>query len=138
MPNDYRYPAMPQLYPFQNFVPMAQPTNDIKFIQGGDNTAKAYPVEPGKTAFLMDSEESIFYIKSVAYNGVPSPLRKFKYEEVFDTKEDIPVATEATKYVTIEEFNNAINDIKELIRNNKPNYTKRGDRNAKSDLRHDE
>ena len=136
MANNYAIPNVPQFYPYQNFVPQVQVQNTLKFIQGGDATAKAYPVTPGDTVVLMDTEESYIYIKSVGFNGVPNPLRKFKYEEVFETKtEDIPIAKEVPNYVTKEDFNAAIKEIKEMI---KPKYERRGDRNAKSDIRRDE
>ena len=57
-----------------------QPTNSIVWVQGVEG-AKAYPVGAGNSALLMDSEESVFYIKSTDASGMPSPLRVFSYEE---------------------------------------------------------
>lgn len=140
MANNYAIPNALQFYPYQNFVPPVQVQNTLKFIQGGDATAKAYPVTPGDTVVLMDTEESYIYIKSVGFNGVPNPLRKFKYEEVFETKtEDIPIAKEIPNYVTKEDFNAAIKEIKDMIMpKTEPKYERRGDKNAKSNIRRDE
>lgn len=133
---------LPQFYPYQqNFMPnVTVPSNTLKFIQGGDATAKAYPVAPGDTVVLMDTDESFIYIKSVGFNGVPNPLRKFKYEEVFEQpKEDIPVAKEVTEYVTKQDFDSAIDKLTGMIASmQKPNYERRGDKNAKSNIRRDE
>ena len=60
-----------------------------------------------------------------------------KNQEVGDcTVRDIPEAKELPDYVTREDFNNAIDEIKGLIQRN--NFSKnRGDRNAKSNIRSD-
>lgn len=57
-----------------------QGTGGINWCQGLEG-AKAYAVEPGKSAFIMDSEGQHFYIKSVDVSGIPAPLRVFDYTE---------------------------------------------------------
>lgn len=143
------YANLGQLYPM-NYAYTNTPNNtgntnqvlgvEFRYIQGGENAAKAYPVMPGSTMLLMDTETPYMYFKTVAFNGVPQPLRKFKIEEVFDVPAtDIPEAKEVTPdYVTKEDFNDAINKLMAMI-SSKPNYNKnRGDRHGKSDLRSDE
>ena len=126
----------------QQMAPQLQtpPTGvEFRYIQGGDNAANAYPVMPGCTMLLMDTENPYIYFKTVAFNGMPQPIKKFKIEEVIENPatNDIPEAKELPDYVTREDFNNAIDEIKGLIQRN--NYSKnRGDRNGKSDLRCDE
>lgn len=113
---------------------------EFRYIQGGDNAAKAYPVMPGSTMLLMDTENPYIYFKTVAFNGMPQPLKKFRIEEVNDAPvEDIPVAKEVSNFVTKDDFNSAIAELKELIQQ-RPNYysKNRGDRNGKSDIRRDE
>ena len=65
-------------------MPMAQPTqqnnNGITWVQG-ENAAKSYPVAPGNSILLMDSESSVMYIKSTDQSGMPQPLRIFDYTE---------------------------------------------------------
>jgi len=57
-------------------------TNDtgILWVQG-EAGAKSYPVAPGKSVMLMDSETDAFYIKSADASGMPLPLRVFDYKE---------------------------------------------------------
>lgn len=136
-------PYPPQFYNNPNPFPIPpvqapQDTLEVRFIQGGSNSAKAYPVMPGKTVLLMDSEESKFYLKKMDAYGVPSPLREFNYTEVFETPaNDIPVATEVKpEYVTKDDFN-AFTDkmINMLSEQRKPRFEKKGgQRNAESDL----
>lgn len=46
----------------------------------GEAGAKAYPVAPGSSVILMDSESNVFYIKSADQSGMPM-LRAFDYVE---------------------------------------------------------
>ena len=75
-----------QYYPQQNF---SQPSyqaqqvlpqqNGIIWVDGV-SSAKAYPVANGTSILLMDSNENVFYIKSVDQSGMPS-IRIFDYSE---------------------------------------------------------
>lgn len=78
----------------------AQPSSQIQWVQG-EAGAKAYPIAPGSTVLLMDSESSVFYIKSSDATGIPQPLRTFDYtERVQETAKEA-----SNDYVTREEFN---------------------------------
>lgn len=55
-------------------------SNGIIWVQG-EAGAKAYPIDPGTTILLMDSEEDVFYIKSRDVSGKPLPLQAFDYRE---------------------------------------------------------
>lgn len=81
---------------YQSFYqfPYNQPNHSIQWVQGIAG-AKAFPVGAGSNAVLMDSEESVFYIKSTDASGMPQPLRIFDYTE---RKEKEP------EYVTREEL----------------------------------
>ena len=72
---------------FQN-PPQAQNNaqNGMLWVQGIEG-AKAFPVAAGNNVLLMDSEESLFYIKSTDQSGMPMPLRIFQYSEI---KENVP------------------------------------------------
>lgn len=48
----------------------------------GEAGAKAYPVAPGNSMLLMDSESECFYIKTTDASGIPMPLRVFTYTEI--------------------------------------------------------
>lgn len=66
-------PAQPQP------TPPAPQSNPI-WVQGEEG-AKAYMVAPGSSVMLMDSENTVFYLKSSDQSGMPLPLRIFDYTE---------------------------------------------------------
>lgn len=126
--NNYGYPMQypmmyqPQ-YPIQQTISNTpinaaqQNGTGIIWVQG-EAGAKAYPVAPGNSLLLMDSEKDCFYIKSTDASGVPSPLRTFTYTEVVQTQ---PIEkTETVKfddqYVTREEFE----ELKRMLRDRQP------------------
>ena len=102
-----------QMYPQYNYIPQqpiiqTQPvTNDngIIWVQG-EAGAKSWAVAPGKSVMLMDSENSVFYIKTTDNSGIPLPLRIFDYTE--RTQQDIVPAEAAqvtnSQYVTKDEL----------------------------------
>lgn len=82
------YAQNQQSYAQNSYAPpqmqMAQPTSQstINWVQG-DVGARAYPVGPGMSVLLMDSEGQNFYIKSADNMGMPS-LKKYAYSEVIE------------------------------------------------------
>lgn len=84
-----------------------QQQNGIVWVQGMEG-AKAYPVTSGASVLLMDSENSVFYIKSTDQSGMPSPLRIFDYSE---RKEEQP-KVDTSQFVTREEFEEKISELK--------------------------
>lgn len=73
---------MPQIPPQMPSQPQQAPqtANDINWVQG-EADAKSRPVAPGHSVILMDTEESVMYIKTVDASGMPQPLRIFDYKE---------------------------------------------------------
>ena len=63
----------------RQYQPMREPDQGILWVQG-EAGAKAHLVARGNTVLLMDSEQDVFYIKSVDNSGMPS-LRVFDYKE---------------------------------------------------------
>lgn len=61
-------------------TPAQQQSTPIIWVQGEEG-AKAYMVAAGNSVLLMDSESSVFYIKSTDASGMPQPLRIFDYTE---------------------------------------------------------
>ena len=102
-----------QMYPQYNYVPQqpiiqTQPvTNDngIIWVQG-EAGAKSWAVAPGKSVMLMDSENSVFYIKTTDNSGIPLPLRIFDYTERTQQDTVSAEAVQATnsQYVTKDEL----------------------------------
>lgn len=91
-----------------------QQSQSIQWVQG-DAGARAYMVGAGNSVILMDSEDSVFFIKSADQSGMPM-LRKFKYEEVTHGKEKTPQVVEhqmtLDEYVTKKEFEKRLAELK--------------------------
>lgn len=105
-----QYPQTNQLF----YPPVQQQNSGIIWVQG-ENAAKAYPVSAGQSILLMDSEDSIMYIKSTDQSGMPH-LRVFEYKERIGTHKDTPQTTE---YISREEFNKFREEIKDEFRRRK-------------------
>ena len=89
----------------QPYMQPAQPQNNgITWVQGEEG-AKGYLETAGDSKLLMDSEKSVFYIKSTDQSGMPMPLRIFDYKERTAQK---PQAQPSTEYVTRAEFEAAL------------------------------
>lgn len=86
----------------------------------GENAAKSYPVAPGQTVQLMDSEaEGVMYIKSVDPSGMPLPLRTFQYSEKKSQNSEPKKEFEAVggeEYVSKAEFNNYKEDMRRYLK----------------------
>ena len=83
----YQQSYQPPMYP--QMSQQAQ-TSGILWVQG-DIGARAYPVSPGCSVLLMDSEAQNFYIKSADNTGMPS-MKKYSYAEVVDEPARIGVS----------------------------------------------
>lgn len=83
-------------------TPAQQQPTPIIWVQGEEG-AKAYMVAAGNSVLLMDSESSVFYIKSTDASGMPQPLRIFDYTERGKMPAQKGEATDE-RFVTREEF----------------------------------
>lgn len=82
----------------------------------GENAAKAYPVASGQSVLLMDSEDSIMYIKSTDQSGMPQPLRIFEYKEKTQSHNSPVMASKPSEeYVSRKEFEAFRNDVRKEI-----------------------
>lgn len=104
----------PNVQPIPNNGNVAQPSqpqetsdNGIKWVQG-EAGAKSYPVAPGRSVMLMDSESLTFYIKSADQSGMPLPLRIYDYTERAQTQQAAPHTSE---YVTHDELEQRLSEI---------------------------
>ena len=86
LPTQYQQPMVLQQQQLMNQSQLQQ-NNNFVWIQGEEG-AKAYMVAPGSTVLLMDSENSVFYLKSSSADGIPQ-LRIFDYTERTQTKPEI-------------------------------------------------
>jgi hypothetical protein len=102
-------PQMPQNAP-------AQSNNGITWVQG-EAAAKSFPVGAGQSALLMDSEESVFYIKSTDQSGMPQPLRIFDYTERTAQHSEAGITKKPdVDYVSRSEFEEFREDVKRSIK----------------------
>lgn len=105
--NSYLPYYQPQSYiqPQMNMQPQLQTqqqNNGITWVQG-ESAAKSYPVAAGQSILLMDSENSVMYIKSTDMSGVPLPLRIFDYKERTQERVEHAEAIQ-TDYISRNEF----------------------------------
>ena len=86
--------------------------NSINWVQG-EAGAKSYPVAPSQSVMLMDSENEVFYIKTVDASGMPLPLRIFDYKERNAQEKEIEEVPQIdmSNYITREEFEKRMNGI---------------------------
>lgn len=108
----YKSYAQPQSA-FQNAPQPAQIAgNGIMWVQG-EAGAKSYLVAAGNSVLLMDSENSVFYIKSTDPSGMPLPLRIFDYSERTAQKpQAAPVPQfDPNQFITRQEFEQAISKL---------------------------
>lgn len=76
----------------------------------GQNEATNYPLARGTRAPLFDSEEEIFYIKSVDVYGNTQPLKAYSYKEI-SLQND---SANTTSGVSSEEFQSLKDELAEL------------------------
>ena len=93
MAYNYGFPMSYQPYSYAQ-------NNGIIWVQG-EAGAKAYPVAAGNSVVLLDSENSVFYVKSTDTSGMPMPLRVFDFTERTSQPK---VIDNQPEYVTREEF----------------------------------
>ena len=119
--------AMPdQLALLRQNYQQPQQSAPIIWVQGEEG-AKAYMVAAGNSVLLMDSENSVFYIKSTDASGMPQPLRVFDYTERGKQAPQKPETVD-DKFVTRAEFD-ALRARLDALTADKPG---KGDNNAKS------
>ena len=101
-------------YQQPNYVNTNQaPKNDassIIWVQG-EAGAKAYPVQPGCSVVLMDSENPYFYIKMADASGMPLPLRVFEYSERKAPEPATMITMNPDEYVTKDYFDKKLGEI---------------------------
>lgn len=98
------YPQYQQaVQPTPQMSMASQPQQSIQWVQG-EIGARAYPVAPGSSTLLMDSDENRFYIKSADSSGMPLPLRVFSYTEEVATQHSHDDKVDTSNFITREEF----------------------------------
>lgn len=109
------YNPYPASYMTPNYQQPVNNSSNMVWVQG-ESGAKAYPIAPGTSQVLFDSEAQIFYIKSADQSGMPQPLRIFNYAECNEA--DLKHEIDTSMFITRDEFNKVINSLKQKNNNN--------------------
>lgn len=96
----YYYPQFPVYQPPQ------QPTSSFIWVQGLEG-AKAYPVNPGGSVLLMDSDSEHLYIKTADQSGMPT-LKIYEYHEISEPK---PIKQDLSMFVTRDELAEVLSNL---------------------------
>lgn len=118
--NQMQQPVIPGAVQPQPTPPSPQ-SNPI-WVQGEEG-AKAYMVAPGSSVMLMDSENTVFYLKSSDQSGMPLPLRIFDYTERTSNQPKQPPAPQfdPSQFITRDELENILAErLKKTARPAKP------------------
>lgn len=109
--------------PAQTWTAPAPTTNSLSGINWvqGESGARSVFVPAGQKALLMDSETNVFYVKSSDVSGIPLPLRIFEYKEVDKVATDEVNGRPQSEYVTHEELERAIAELKPQPKEEKKN-----------------
>ena len=102
---NYQVPYVPNIQPNQQ----VDNNSNILWVQG-EGGAKSYPVRPGTSQVLFDSESQTFYIKTVDTSGMPQPLRMFSYSECSEADRKQP-EIDTSMFITRNEFEDAMDNI---------------------------
>lgn len=115
-PNYYGNQQMPPQQPQMASNAQQSSGSGIIWVQG-ENAAKAYPVASGQSVLLMDSEDSVMYIKSTDQSGMPQPLRIFEYKEKTGHQNASVIASKPSEdYVSRKEFEAFRDDVRREIK----------------------
>lgn len=99
-PNSYA----PSFLSTQMMPPTTMGNNNTNIVWTmGMESAKAYPLMPGRTVMLMDSESPRFFIKSVDNNGYAT-MKAYSFQEE-------QMAPQTPSYVTKEQLDAAISAV---------------------------
>lgn len=107
-------PYYQQIQQLQNQIPqiqqqMPQQTQNsgIFFFVNSQKEVDEWVLNAGQTAFFFDRNNPIFYIKSVAQNGLSQPVEVYDYKQretpVEASENDLKLKSD--QFVTKEEFN---------------------------------
>lgn len=100
--------------------PMQQPQSYVNGSQlyyiNSKEEAEKWVVGQGQTVYLFDNANNIFYIKSVAKNGLPQPLEAFAYQKV----EEEPKVAKSVEYATVDQLEALSKKIESEIKKLKP------------------
>ena len=107
------YSGPGQAYQPQSVVQVPQTQNTFAWIQG-EEAAKAYPVAPGNTLVLIDSDKPVMYMKTADLSGRPQPMqiRYLVSKEEFDKIHNVNTINQnEEEFVTKEYFDKKMSEL---------------------------
>lgn len=108
-PMNYSQYLQQQIQQLQNQIPQQQPTTQnggAFYFVNNKQEAENWMVNAGQTVFFFDRNASVFYIKTVAPNGLSQPIEVYDYTQRLNASEapQSDSKMELDKYVTKDEF----------------------------------
>lgn len=89
--------------------------NGIIWVQG-EAGARGYLVAPGKSVMLMDSDASVFYIKTTDPSGIPYKLRVFDYQERLEQSDNVVAEIPAIDNQHVEKLEKEVAELNSKIK----------------------
>lgn len=86
-------PSYQSFQQMQSRVPATNNTH-VVWIQGGLQTAKAYPIEPNTNLIMVDMAEMMAYSKFADANGMQTPIDMYSITKVVDDGSYMPQASQ--------------------------------------------
>lgn len=114
-PMNYPQYLQQQIQQLQSQVPQPQPQTQSQpttqngglfYFVNNKQEAENWMVNAGQTVFFFDRNASVFYIKTVAQNGLSQPIEVYDYTQRLTTPEAPQSGSkiESDKYITRDEF----------------------------------
>ena len=87
-----------------NYQPQTPQNGGMFYFVNSQKDVEDWIVNAGQTVFFFDRNNSIFYIKSVAQNGLSQPIEVYDYAQRTSDGLEQPFEDKGDKYITREEF----------------------------------
>lgn len=118
MYSNNNYPYGYQQYLMSAQQPLQNPTGSSLYFVNSQKEVEDWVLGAGQTAFFFERNAPIFYIKSVAQNGLSQPIEIYDYQQKTQTVEEpkSEPQIDMSMFVTKDEFN----ELKKQIDSLKP------------------
>jgi hypothetical protein len=100
-------PYYQQIQQLQNQIQQSQQTNQnggMFYFVNSQKEVEDWVLNAGQTAFFFERNASVFYIKSVAQNGLSQPIEVYDYSQRLSDSAESHLDDKGDKYITRDEF----------------------------------
>lgn len=112
--NPYAQAPVPQIQmPQAQVAPVQAQGPQLLRVRGLDSV-KMFQTVPNSTVALFDETDDVFYIKQTDASNFPT-IRTFRFTEIKEEKKETP----DVKYVTSDELDRVVSELREEIQNGK-------------------